>query len=266
MIEKEELVGAVVTFRDLSERKRELQELEDKLCHLEYLWTSQKNAEEAQKASEKRYLSFFNNSRDAIYITTKDGKCLEINQSALDLLGYSRAEICRMSVNDLFVVPDEYQRFKQIVDRNGSEKDFESKFARKNGREIDCLITSTLQTVKTGISGYHGIIHDITERKKLEQQLHQAQKMESIGRLAGGIAHDFNNILTAIIGYGNLLKVEMEEDDWMNDKAAQIIAAAESAANLTHALLTFSRKQIISPKPVNVNEIINSLNLLLQDS
>ena len=264
MIEKEEVIGAVVTFRDLSERKRELQELEDKLCHLEYLWTSQKNAEEAQKASEKRYLSFFNNSRDAIYITTKDGKCLEINQSALDLLGYSRAEICRMLVNELFVMPDEYQRFKQIVDRNGSAKDFETKLVKKDGSEIDCLITSTLQTDEDGdIAGYHGIIHDITDRKKLEQQLLQAQKMEAVGRLAGGIAHDFNNILTAIIGYGNLLKVEMEEDDPLTNYTTQIITAAERAANLTRALLTFSRKQIISPKPVNVNDIITGLNKLL---
>ena len=264
MIEKEEVVGAVVTFRDLSERKRELQELEDKQCHLEYLWTCQKNAEEAQRASEKRYLSFFNNSRDAIYITEKNGKCLEINQSALDLLEYSRAEICKMSINELFVVPDEYERFKQIVDQNGSVKDFETKLLKKDGKEIDCLITSTLQTDEDGgIAGYHGIIHDITERKKLEQQLLQAQKMEAVGRLAGGIAHDFNNILTAILGYGNLLKIEMKEDDPLTNYTTQIIFAAERAANLTRALLTFSRKQIISPKTVNVNDIINGLSRLL---
>ena len=264
MIEKGEVIGAVVTFRDLTERKRELQELEDKQCHLEYLWTSQKQAEVAQRASEKRYLTFFNDSRDAIYITTAEGKCLEINQSALDLLGYPKAEICKMLVKDLFLNFDEYNGFKHIIDRNGSVKDFETKLLRKDGKEIDCLITSTMQTDEDGtISGYHGIIHDITERKKLEQQLLQAQKMEAVGRLAGGIAHDFNNILTAIIGYGNLLKLEIKEDDPLNNYATQILNSAERAANLTRALLTFSRKQIISPKPVNINNVIKGIGRLL---
>ena len=143
-------------------------------------------------------------------------------------------------------------------------KDFETKLLRKDGKEIDCLITSTLQTDDDGtISGYHGIIHDITERKKLEQQLLQAQKMEAVGRLAGGIAHDFNNILTAIIGYGNLLKLEIKEDDPLNNYATQILNSAERAANLTRALLTFSRKQIISPKPVNINDVIKGISKLL---
>jgi PAS domain S-box-containing protein len=264
MIEKGEVIGAVVTFRDLTERKRELQEIEDKQCHLEYLWTSQKQAEVAQRASEKRYLAFFNDSRDAIYITTADGKCLEINQSALDLLGYPKAEICRMAVKELFLSLDEYNGFKQIIDQKGSIKDYETKLLRKDGKEIDCLITSTMQTDEDGtISGYHGIIHDITERKKLEQQLLQAQKMEAVGRLAGGIAHDFNNILTAIIGYGNLLKIDIKEDDPLNNYATQILNSAERAANLTRALLTFSRKQIISPKPVNINDVIKGIGRLL---
>jgi PAS domain S-box-containing protein len=264
MLEQGEVIGAVVTFRDLTERKRELQELEDKQCHLESLWTSQRQAETAQRTSEKRYLAFFNDSRDAIYITNEDGRCVEINRSALDLLGYPKPELCRMSVKELFLNLDEYDGFKRIIDQKGSVKDFETKLLRKDGKEIDCLITSTLQTDDDGtVSGYHGIIHDITERKKLEQQLLQAQKMEAVGRLAGGIAHDFNNILTAIIGYGNLLKLEMKEDDPLNNYATQILNSAQRAANLTRALLTFSRKQIISPKPVNINDVIKGVSRLL---
>ncbi len=104
---------------------------------------------------------------------------------------------------------------------------------------------------------------DISERKKLEGQLLQAQKMEAIGQLAGGIAHDFNNILTAIIGYGNLLKMEMAEDEPLSIYVTQILNSAERAAKLTQALLAFSRKQIINPMPVNLNEIIMSLEKLL---
>jgi PAS domain S-box-containing protein len=104
---------------------------------------------------------------------------------------------------------------------------------------------------------------DITDYKKLEEQLSQAQKMEAIGQLAGGIAHDFNNILTAIIGFGTLLKTETDENDLQRYYTTQILTAAERAVNLTQALLTFGRKQIISPKPVNLNEIIKAIKNLL---
>ncbi|MEW6066954.1 MAG: PAS domain S-box protein [Nitrospirota bacterium] len=104
---------------------------------------------------------------------------------------------------------------------------------------------------------------DITDRKKLEEQLLQAQKMEAVGQLAGGIAHDFNNILTAIIGFGNLLKMEMGTHDPLSNYVTQILNSAERAANLTHALLAFSRKQIINPRPINLNRIIIALEKLL---
>ncbi|MCG2723061.1 MAG: PAS domain S-box protein [Thermodesulfovibrionales bacterium] len=104
---------------------------------------------------------------------------------------------------------------------------------------------------------------DITERKKLEEQLLQAQKMEAVGQLAGGIAHDFNNILTVIIGFGTLLKAEISRDDPLRTNVTQILHASERAASLTQALLAFSRKQIINPKIVNLNEIIAALKKLL---
>lgn len=110
---------------------------------------------------------------------------------------------------------------------------------------------------------YDGLITDITERKKLEGQLRQSQKMEAIGRIAGGIAHDFNNILTAIIGYASLLQMKMRKDDPLRRNAEQVITSAERAANLTQSLLAFSRKQISNPLPVNLNKIINRVESLL---
>jgi signal transduction histidine kinase len=103
----------------------------------------------------------------------------------------------------------------------------------------------------------------LKELKSTHVQLLQAQKMEAIGQLAGGIAHDFNNILTAIIGFATLLKTETEKDDLLRSYVNQILTSAERAANLTKALLTFSRKQIISPKPVNLNEIIQGVKSIL---
>ncbi len=100
------------------------------------------------------------------------------------------------------------------------------------------------------------------EKLKYQQLLFQAQKMETVGQLAGGVAHDFNNILTAIIGYGHLLKEKMEEDDNLRIYPERILASAERAANLVKSLLAFSRQQIIKPTPVNINEIIGEVGEL----
>ena len=101
------------------------------------------------------------------------------------------------------------------------------------------------------------------EKEKLHGQLLQAQKMEAVGQLAGGIAHDFNNILTAIIGYGNLIKLQMEKDSTVSTYMKYILDSAERAAKLTQNLLAFSRKQMISPKPINVNDVIKGVEKIL---
>ncbi len=108
------------------------------------------------------------------------------------------------------------------------------------------------------------IVNNITDKKRLEEQLRHSQKMEAIGQLAGGIAHDFNNILTTIIGYGSLLKKGLNEDDPLRHDAAQVLEAAERASNLTRGLLAFGRKQSICPCAVNVNEVIGNMGRLLR--
>ncbi|MBA4372320.1 MAG: hybrid sensor histidine kinase/response regulator [Thermodesulfovibrio sp.] len=106
-------------------------------------------------------------------------------------------------------------------------------------------------------------INDVTSRRRLEEQLRNAQKLEAVGQLAGGIAHDFNNILTAIIGYGNLLQMNVSEDDVLRSKIDHIVTAAEKAATLTRSLLTYSRQQLINTRPVSLNEIITGVEKLL---
>ncbi len=108
------------------------------------------------------------------------------------------------------------------------------------------------------------IVRDISSQKKLEAQLLQSQKMESIGRLAGGVAHDFNNILTAIIGYGNIARSKAQSDDPLRMVLDRILEAANRAASLTHSLLAFSRKQVMNLRPVNLNEIINRVEKFLR--
>ena len=107
------------------------------------------------------------------------------------------------------------------------------------------------------------IIHDVTEKKKLEAQLLHAQKMEAIGTLTSGIAHEFNNILTVIIGYGRLLREEMKQDDPLNHNVNQILSSSERAANLIQSMLAFSREQISNPMPARLNKIIKNVEKLL---
>jgi PAS domain S-box-containing protein len=220
--------------------------------------------EEALRETETRFHALFNESRDAVYIRAKDGRFLDFNQSMQDLFGYSREEMLRMNIADLYANATEQDRFQKAIEETGSVRNFEVRCRGKDGKEIDCLVASSVRRDREGNNaGYHGIIHDITERKKLEQQLLQAQKMEAVGRLAGGIAHDFNNILTAIIGYAHLLKLEMPKDDQLDGYVMQIIESSERAANLTRALLAFSRKQVMSPKPLNINTVIQGMKGLL---
>jgi len=112
--------------------------------------------------------------------------------------------------------------------------------------------------------GVQGIARDVTEHKKLEDQLRQSQKMEAIGRLAGGIAHDFNNLLTIISGYSDLLHESLVEPDRRRGFVEEIKKAADRAASLTRQLLAFSRKQVLEPRVVNLNELVTNLEKMLQ--
>ncbi len=127
-----------------------------------------------------------------------------------------------------------------------------------------------LDRYSAGIIGedghYYGRVwyfRDITEQRKLEEQLSQAQKMEAVGSLAGGIAHDFNNILSAIIGYGSILRVKMKDERDLCHYVEEILAASERAANLTQSMLAFSRKQVIELKPVDINDLIRRIQKML---
>ena len=108
------------------------------------------------------------------------------------------------------------------------------------------------------------ILNNVTDKRRLEAQLRHSQKMETVGLLAGGIAHDFNNILTAIVGYGNLIKMKMPVNDQLQPYVEQVLASAARAANLTQGLLAFSRKQIINPRPIEINDAIGRVDKLLQ--
>jgi PAS domain S-box-containing protein len=228
--------------------------------------TERKRAERALFESEQNYRALFEESKDVIYISTPEGKFLDINPAGIELFGYpSKEEFLQIDItHDLYISPVDREKLQKTLTMQGYVKDYEVVFRRKDGEYVTVLLTTTIvRDEQGGIVAYRGIMKDITERKKLEEQLLQSQKMEAIGQLAGGIAHDFNNILTAIIGFANLLKTETSKDDILRSYVTPILNSAERAANLIQALLAFSRRQIISPKPVNLNEIIQRLERLL---
>lgn len=228
--------------------------------------TEQVRAERSLRESEQRFRTLFEESKDVFYISTAEGRFLDINPAGVELFGYgSKEELMNVNIGkDIYAYPQDRKRFSDLVALTGYAKDYEVLMRRKNGDKLWVLITSTaLRDRKGNLTGYRGVIRDVTEHKKLEQQLLQSQKMEAIGLLAGGIAHDFNNILTAIIGYGNLLKKQLKDNDRQRGYAEQVLESANRAARLTKSILAFSRKQVLKPEAVDLNAAIARVEKLL---
>jgi len=224
--------------------------------------TEYRKVESAKRESEKKYRTLFEDSIDAIFITKREGEFIDANPSFLKLFGYNRGEITKISVRDFYANPDDRDRYKKEIEKNGSVTGFSVKLVKKDGEEIDCLITASVRRDDNGaVIGYQGVIRDITEKKRaeeekeqLESQLLHAQKMEAIGTLSGGIAHDFNNILQAISGYTQILMMGKEPDNPDYTKLKAIEKSAFRASDLTSQLLIFSRKVETKLRPVDLNQ------------
>lgn len=210
------------------------------------------------KKSEEKYRTLFEGSKDTILIRTPGGRILDVNTAGVEFFGYSSKEdLMQVNFYDLCCETVEVKRFKEVIEKAGFVKDFEWHFTRKDGQRV--IANATVNTVldeKGEVVMYRAILRDITESKKLEQQLLQAQKMEAAGQLSSGIAHDFNNILTTIMGSGELLKSRIQEDELSNAFVDNILSAASEASNLTQSLLTFSRKLPVGLAPIDLNGLI----------
>ena len=201
--------------------------------------TEQKLAEEAVRESEERYRLLFQESRDAIYITTRDGKFFDINNSGLNLFGYTKEEITELNPNQIFADPEDRIKYQKSIEDQEFVRDYPVKLRKKSGERMDCLVTSTIRrSNENNIIGYQGIIRDITEQKRMEAELQKIDKLESLGIMAGGIAHDFNNLLTTITN--NISLVSITGDNKLLELLKDSKIACNHARNLTHQLLTFS--------------------------
>ena len=224
--------------------------------------------EKALRESENRFRMLFNSGTDTILVhEIKEGQPLnfvEANDIACKRLGYSREELFRMAPTDIEDIKGnkEIQNIKETLLKQKHIL-YEMYYVTKYGKKIPMEINSHLIDL-SGKPAVLSIARDITERKQLEAQLRQAHKMEAIGKLAGGVAHDFNNLLTAIMGYSELMLVKMKSDNPYRESAREIKKAGERAASLIQQLLAFSRKQMLKPKILDLNDVVTRIEKMLR--
>ena len=265
-------------LRDMTERKRSEQALQKDHNGLEIRIRERTSELEIMNEQLQMKMIECNRLTDAFRATFEqaavgvahvqpNGRYLLVNQKMCDILGYTREDLLGKTFQEIAYPYDLTQNLENVRKVLADEiKNFsmEKRCIRKNGSLIWVNLTVSLVRDLQGSPAYFiSVVEDISEHKKLEEQLFQAQKMEAIGQLAGGIAHDFNNLLTAVIGYGHLLKAEVTKDEQASSYVNQILSASERAAVLTNELLTFSRKQIIRPQPVDLNNTIREVEKLL---
>lgn len=212
--------------------------------------------------NERRYRNLFNSLRDVVILEDLDRTILDANQPALrNTFGYEVCEILgkvtRMLYTDetVFMTTGRY-----IFDPGGSSEaeTFEARLLRKDGTVFHGEISVMRLVGDDGMpSGHIAVIRDVTLHKKLEAQLLHAQKMEAVGRLAGGVAHDFNNKLSVILGYAEMSRSHAAPGDELERNLAEIVHAALRSRDITRQLLAFSRKEVISPRKIDLNTLIN---------
>jgi len=235
-----------------------------------------KLAEEIQRATEKKYRSIFENALEGIFQSTLDGRFITVNPALARIYGYDSPEEVIDQIKDLatqlYVEPSMREEFLRQILEEGFVKGFEVEVYRKDGSiAVTSADAYVVRDEMDNISHIEGFIEDITElkrkeeeRKKLESQFQQAQKMEAIGTLAGGIAHDFNNLLQAISGYTEILLMSKDKGDPDYDRLMNIQASAQRASELVQQILTFSRKVESKLRPVDLNQEVRQVQKLLE--
>jgi len=203
-----------------------------------------------------------------IYRSNPAGHFLSVNSALVRMLGYDSAdEVLQLDMGrDVYADTAERQR---LLDRDTySDRqydDVEATWKRKDGRLLQVqLSVRAVRNAAGQVDYYETFVRDVTDQRRLQQQLTQSQKMEAIGRLAGGVAHDFNNLLTVITSYSDLVYQDLPPDDPRRDDVDQVRKAADGAAALTRQLLAFSRQQVLEPKVIDLNSVVDNLKKILQ--
>jgi PAS domain S-box-containing protein len=283
-VETEDGIVVLGAVRDVTERKqneeiaRQNAELKTKMAEesarlaaaereLEII-SERDRAAEALHRSEARVRRLVESNIIGIATGDLDGKLIEANDAFLGLLGFTKEDLLSGQMRWDTLTPAEYrdtdQRMVEQLMSTGIAPPWEKQFIRKDGSRVPVLIGVATLLAISGETEAISFVLDMSERKRLERQLRQAQKMEAIGQLAGGIAHDFNNLLGVIIGYSEILGDGLGANDPLRPKAEQIKKAGQRAASLTRQLLAFSRKQVLEPKVLDLNAVVPEILKMLQ--
>jgi PAS domain S-box-containing protein len=237
--------GTVIVARDISDRKR---------------------AEQALQARQARLDSLFRAAPVGIGLVI-DRVLTEVNQTLCEMLGYRAEELLGQSSRMLYPTQEEFDavgrdEYRQIAERGVGT--VETRWQRRDGRVIDILLSSCPLVATDLSAGVTFTALDITERRRAEAALRQAQKMEAIGQLAGGVAHDFNNILTGVLMQVSLLQDEPDLSDPLRNALVELETQAQRAASLTRQLLLFGRREVMQLQPIDLNARLESSKQMLQ--
>jgi two-component system, cell cycle sensor histidine kinase and response regulator CckA len=239
--------GIVLNARDVSERKR---------------------ADRALRESEERYRDLFDNASDLVCVVSADGSILYVNQAWRDSTGYGDQDIAHLQLVDI-VHPDFRAHYREVMERvlQGERLDHvELVLVPKAGTPV--IVEANLScTFKEGQPAIvRGIYRDVTERRRVEEHLRRAERMQAAGKLAGGVAHEVNNMMTGVIGFSEFLLRSLEADDPRRGDVEEVIKAGTRAADVTRQLLAFTRQQFLRPQVLQLNTVVQEMEKMLRRS
>ena len=239
------LIAGLVIFPDITERKR---------------------AEEALRESEQKYRELIDGMNETVWIIDFDGNLIDVNKSAIKVLGYSKEELLARGLPgiDSSLKKEEIVTLAKTMPAD-TVQIFETSHTSRDGRTFPVEVCSSLVTYQ-GKKAILSIARNITERKLTEEQIRQMQKMESLGTLAGGIAHDFNNILGIILAYITTIRRFRDDNEKFDLAAATIMKAVERGRTLVQQVLTFARKTETDIAPVNVNNLVMEIMAMISET
>jgi len=226
-----------------------------------------KRTEEALRESEARYRKQVQGAVYGIYRSSLDDRFLEVNPALAAMLGYDSAEelLALKLSRDVYADPRERGRLIQSYRHSERVENVETRWRKKDGTPMEVRLSGrAVLDAKGDAESFEMIAEDVTERRSLEQQLRQSQKMEAVGRLAGGVAHDFNNLLTVIKGYSELMLEKTTPGGPLRAEVEEVKKAADRAASLTRQLLAFSRQQVLAPKILDLNAAVGNMEQMLR--
>jgi PAS domain S-box-containing protein len=225
--------------------------------------------------NQELLVTFFEGARDLIIFIDNDRIIRQVSPKSLhQIMGYKAEEVIGESVKIFYAFEEDFVRLGNKYYHTGAttpEEPYECRYKRKSGEIFWVeILPSVVQDSKGSAVGWMSIIRDATQRKKseeeskkLQSQFYQSQKMDALGRLTGGVAHDFNNLLTAMIGHVELVRMKVKPDSPLIPHVDEISRAADRASKLTRQLLTFSRSQVVVPRVLHLNMIVEESRKLL---